>query len=129
MVRLDLDPEWAVEPGAGFDDAVRSLLLFAFATIPDGCALDFSSARSPARLAPIGAGHWALRWQVTGSRDADREAGEAATPIHPRPGSARDHLASGFAERVREAFSSTDWEFRIDAVVQAEELVARAARL
>jgi hypothetical protein len=93
------------------------------ATVPDGCEIYLGSARSSAAVARLGAGHWSARWQVAG------EVGVStiATPLRPRTGGAERHSKSSLANRVRERFSKTRWEFSLEALYAGRELLARAS--
>lgn len=132
-LRLDLDASWAPPVSGAFEAALRVLFRLVFATVPDGCAVDFSGARSPERVSDTEAGRWAARWQV--ASPPTRAAGSAGAPqrdgpipIHPRPGAAEVQLRSALARATQAAFARSDWVFGLEALEDGRELLAWGER-
>jgi hypothetical protein len=103
--------------------ALRRLLAFVLATVPDGCEIYLGAmpARAPVQL--VGSARLVARWQVSGQAVA---AGAAVVPLHPIPGDAMAHAKSALAEGVRQAFDAAGWRCEIDAEATSRELVVRA---
>ena len=124
-LRLEFDREFIVERDPGLEAALVELCKLMIATVPDGCEVYFGCARSSAAVSRLGAGHWSARWQVAGEEDGT----VVVTPLRPRPGVAARHSTSPLANRVRDCFAKTRWDFSLEALDEGRELLARASLL
>jgi len=123
VLRLEIDRDFIVEQGFELEAALVELCKLMIETVPDGCEVYFGSARSSAAVSRLGAGHWSARWQVAG----EAVGSTIATRLRPRPGGAERHAKSSRANRVRELFAKTQWDFSLEALDEGSELLAWAS--
>ena len=104
--------------------ALRRLLAFVLATVPDGCEVYLGAMRARAPVQLVGSVRLVARWQVSGQAGAS--AGVAVVPLHPIPGDALAHAKSALAKGVQKAFDAAGWRCEIEADATSRELVVRA---
>jgi hypothetical protein len=124
VLRMEFDPVFTLPRSDALGTAFRALFRLILATVPDGCEIYLASARSTAPVSRLGAGQFNARWQVAGRADAG--AGVSLARLHPRSGSAAQHVRSALAARVLAGFAATPWEFALETLEGGREILARA---
>jgi hypothetical protein len=104
--------------------ALRALLRFVMATVPDGCEVYFAMARPSAPVSVIGTGELTLRWQVAGDRRSQNESG--VTSLRPRLGNAQEQIVGKPARALRADFKAAGWRLTLEAIRGGEEIWLRA---
>ena len=94
------------------------------ATVPDGCEVYFSIARSSAPVALVNAAELVLRWQVAGDRRGGPDAEVVA--IRPRLGDAQAQIVGKPAQALRADFRAVGWPLALEAIQGGEEIWVRA---
>ena len=124
VLQMEFDPVFTLPLSEALGTAFRGLFRLILATVPDGCEIYLASARSTAPVSRLGAGQFNARWQVAGCADAGADAKLAR--LHPRSGSAAQHVGSALAARVLAGFAATPWEFALETLEGGREILARA---
>lgn len=106
------------------EKALRALIRFVIATVPDGCEVYWSIARPGAPVALLEAAELTLRWQVAGDRRGGAEA--AVVPLRPRLGNAQAQIVGKRAQALRADFRSAGWGLTLEAIQGGQELWVRA---
>ena len=125
VVQLELDPSFQMMREPNLERALRELLEFVFATLPDGCDFYLASARSMASVTRLDSGTLTLRWQVVG--ETGRPTVGEVTPIRPIGGDASFHAQSDKAQGLQETFRIAGWTLDVEATSKDQELWVRAA--
>ncbi len=121
------------------EKALRALIRFVLATVPDGCEVYCSITRPAAPAAPlalvlvgegVGAceavheGVLTLRWQVAGDRRGG--ANPDVVALRPRLGDAQAQIVGKSAQALRSGFRAAGWPLSLEAVQGGEEVWVRS---
>ena len=106
------------------EHALRALIRFVMATLPDGCEVYFSAARPAAPVVAVGAGVLTLRWQVAGDRRGGAEKGVVA--LRPTLGDAQAQVTGPSAQALRADFRAAGWPLTIEAIQGGGEIWVQA---
>ncbi len=127
IVRTEFDPRFQMKYDAKLEAALKRLLRFVFATLPEGCEAYLAAARSAAAVSVLGSGELTCRWQVAGRPEGSRD--REAIAIRPVAGGGAFHRQSKAALELERVFAEAAWSLRLEATNDDLELWARAAAL